>query len=156
MRQLTNKNELLCNIKDLVRSFYISLLEISNKFFNDYNYEVEKQSELTIIGLKGHLESRQEEDMVVFTMGFEYSILKEPYSKRKEAHEIKWHTIQDQEISFKGTIRQMEKKFDYIKEEIEKLSIFRPKLPIERKYYDPDEIEVDVKIGSKFFSLSTK
>ena len=118
MRQLTDKNNLLWYIKDLVRSFNISLLEISNKFFNDYNCEVEKESELTIIGLKGHLESRQEEDMVVFTMGFEYSILKEPHSERKEAHEIKWHTIQGQEISYEGTIRQMEKKFDYIKEEI--------------------------------------
>ena len=155
MRQLTDKNDLLWYIKILVGEFEISLLEIYNKFFHDYNFEVEKNYEFTVIGVKGHLESRQEEDIVVSTMWFEYAILKEPYSERKEAYEIQWHTILDQELSHKGTIKQLENNFDVIKKEIKKFSIFKPKLPIER-LYKLNEIEVHVKIGSKLFSLSTK
>jgi len=151
MRQLTDKNNLLWYIKDLIRSFNISLLDISNKFYHDCNEGIERADELTVIGVKGHLESRQEEDMVVSTMWFEYAILREPYSERKEAHEIQWHTILDQELSHKCTIRQLEKNFDVIKKKIKEYDIFEPKLPIERKYCDPDEIEVHVKIGSKFF-----
>jgi len=156
MNQVAGKDLMLEYIENLVHSFNISLLDISNKFYNDYNYEAEKEGEITIIGIKGHLRSRQEEDMVVSTMWFEYSILKEPYSGRKEAHEVQWHTILDQELSHKCTIRQLEKIFDVIKKKIDQFDIFRPEHPIERQYCDPDEIEVHVKVGSKYYCRSSK
>ena len=58
MEQLTKKSNLLWYIEYLVRTFGISLLDIYNKFFYDYNYEVEKVNEFTVIGIKGHLKSR--------------------------------------------------------------------------------------------------
>lgn len=155
MEQVGDKN-IFWYIKDLIGSFEVSLLDISNKFYHDYNEGIERLDEFTIIGVKGHLKSRQEKDMVVSTMWFEYAILKEPYSERKEAQEIQWHTILDQELSYKGTIKQLEKNFDVIRKKINKFHIFKPKHPLERRFCDFDEIEVDVKIGSMFHCQSTR
>ena len=157
MRQVAGKDFLLKYIEDVVESFENSLLEIHTKFYNEYNYEEEKIDEFTLMGIKGHLRSRQEEDMVVSKMWFEYAILKEPYSERKEAHEVHWQAILDQEISYKDTIRQLERKFDIITEKINKFDFFA----LEDHAYDflaqhLAEIEIDVKVGSKTFYRSNK
>lgn len=155
MEPVIDKSNLLWYIDDLVRSFEISLLDIFNKFFYDYNYEVERVDEFTIIGIKGHLKSRQEENIVISTMWFEYAILKEPYSQRKEANEVQWQSILDKEINYKGTLKQLEDNFDGIIKKLNKFDFFAPKDSLD---YLPEvaEIEIDVKIGSKFFHRSSK
>jgi len=156
MRQVASKDFISEYIEDLIREFNISLLDIHNKFYNDYNYEAEKDDEFTLIGIKGHLRSRQKEDMVISKMWFEYTVLKEPYSERKEIHEIQWQAILDQEINYKGAIRQLEKEFDIITKKINKFSFFKSKGPYGFLAKHLAEIEIDVKIGSKTFYQSNK
>jgi len=153
MRQETNKDNVLQYIKILVDSFDVSLSDVFNKFFYEHNDGVETDDGLTVIGIKGHLKSRQEGDMIISTIWFEYTILKEPYSKRKEAHEVQWQSILDKELSYKGSIKQLESNFDDIIKRINKFYLFTPKKPSDLISQFAD-IEVDVKIGSKAFHRS--
>ena len=149
MRQDKSKESLLQYINILVDSFDVSLSEIYNKFFHDYNDGIETDDGLTVVGIKGYLHSRQEGDMVVSTMWFEYSILKEPYSERKESYEVQRHSILDKKLSHQCTIRQLERNFDVIVKRINKIYLF-PSNYISQFA----NIEVDVKIGSKVFHRS--
>ena len=155
MERATDKKDLLQYINILVNSFSVSLLDIFNKFFYDYNNEIERAEEFTVIGIKGHLISCQEESMVISTMWFEYGILKEPYSERKEVHEVQWQSILDKEINYKGSIKQLEDNFDVIKKEVSKFYLFTPQKPLDLISQFAD-IKVDVKVGSKSFSRSSK
>ena len=93
--------------------------------------------------------------MVVSTMWFEYAILKEPYSERKEAHEVQWQSILDKEINYKGAIKQLEDNFDVIIKKINKFDFFAPKEPLDC-LPEVADTEIDVNIGSKLFSRSSK
>ncbi len=68
MRQDKSKESLLQYINILVDSFDVSLSDIYNKFFHDFNDGIEMDDGLTLIGIKGHLKSHQEGDMVVSNM----------------------------------------------------------------------------------------
>lgn len=154
MEEVINKNNVIPYIETLVSSLEISLLDIFNKFFYCYNFGLERVDEFTIMGIKGRLKSRQEENKIISSIIIEYGILKEPYSEPKEAHEIQWKISLDKEISYNGIIKQLEDNFEVIIEKINSFDLFA----LEDDYSISEYfiIEIDVKIGAKSFHRSLK
>jgi len=115
MEGLTIKNSIFLYIENLVSSLEIGLINIFNKLFDCYNRGVERATELTLIGIKGHIISHQSRYEIISNIIVEDGILKESFSEPKASHEIQWKISSNKEIRYKGIINQLEDNFEVIK-----------------------------------------
>ena len=148
-----SSNHLPSHIKELVSSLYRYLLVAYNRFFGFYNQGIERESEITTMFLKGYLKSRQDKKEILSNIRVEYCTLKEPISQSKNANEIQMELFLDKEIKYGGDVKEMEGYFEIFIEEINKFGFFSLEDSLYYKGWTVKfaHIEVEVKIGSKFF-----
>ena len=153
---MVNKNSVFSYIKDIVRSLDDGISDILKKVYYHYNLELERVSELTLVGIKGRLISHQLKNEIISNIIVEYGILKEPFSEPKEAHEVQWELSLNKEIHYKGIINQLEDNFEFIQKKIGKLFSLTLADDLLYKKSVPEcaDIEIDVMIGTKSFHRS--
>ena len=153
MEEIMNTNYLPSHIEELVSSLYRWLLVAYNRFFGFHNQGIVRESEITTMILKGYLKSQQDNEEILSNIRVEYGILKEPFSESKNANEIQMELFIDKKIKYKGDIKELEGFFETFIEEIIKFDFFSLEDSLYYKQFKVKfaHIEVEVKIGSKFF-----